>query len=403
MSLQAGCRCFAWALWLILLCASPLSSAAGPSATANVLQPFVDRHELAGAVMLVASKDKVLDLETVGYADIAARKSMRTDALFWIASMSKPIAATALMMLVDEGKVRLDDSVEKYLPQFAPSIIAVTSDGAEAHLQAPQHAITIRNLLSHTSGLPFSSAIETPTLDMYPLATRVQSYALEPLMFEPGSDYSYSNAGVNTAARIVEVVSGQSYEEFLRTRLFAPLGMIDTTFWPNEAQVERLAKSYKANALGTDLEETSITQLHYPLTDRTHRYPMPAGGLFSTASDLARFCQMLLNGGTYAGRRLLSGAAIREMSRNQLSEAVLQKRFSSRSSPTDATAYGLGWSTFPSGAFGHGGAYATNLRIDPEHGLATVWLIQHASFPSEGAKSHAAFEKAALEIYSPRR
>jgi CubicO group peptidase (beta-lactamase class C family) len=353
--------------------------------------------------MLVASKDKVLDLETVGYADIAARKSMRTDALFWIASMSKPIAATALMMLVDEGKVRLDDSVEKYLPQFAPSIIAVTSDGAEAHLQAPQHAITIRNLLSHTSGLPFSSAIETPTLDMYPLATRVQSYALEPLMFEPGSDYSYSNAGVNTAARIVEVVSGQSYEEFLRTRLFAPLGMIDTTFWPNEAQVERLAKSYKANALGTDLEETSITQLHYPLTDRTHRYPMPAGGLFSTASDLARFCQMLLNGGTYAGRRLLSGAAIREMSRNQLSEAVLQKRFSSRSSPTDATAYGLGWSTFPSGAFGHGGAYATNLRIDPEHGLATVWLIQHASFPSEGAKSHAAFEKAALEIYSPRQ
>jgi CubicO group peptidase (beta-lactamase class C family) len=361
----------------------------------------VDRHELAGAVTLVASKDKVLSLEAVGYADIAARKRMRTDAVFWIASMSKPIAATALMMLVDEGKVRLDDSVDKYLPQFAPSIIAVTSDGAGAHLQAPRHAITIRNLLSHTSGIPFSSSIETPTLDVYPLATRVQSYALEPLMFEPGSDYVYSNAGINTAARIVEVVSGQSYEDFLRTRLFVPLGMIDTTFWPNEAQVGRLAKSYKVNALGTDLEEIQITQLHYPLTDRARRYPMPAGGLFSTASDLAKFCQMLLNGGTYAGRRLLSEAAIREMSSNQLSEAVLQKRFSSRSSPTDATAYGLGWSTFPSGAFGHGGAYATNLRIDPEHGLATVWLIQHASFPGEGAKSHAAFEKAALEIYSP--
>jgi CubicO group peptidase (beta-lactamase class C family) len=255
--------------------------------------------------------------------------------------------------------------------------------------------------LSHTSGIPFSSSIETPTLDVYPLATRVQSYALEPLMFEPGSDYVYSNAGINTAARIVEVVSGQSYDVFLRTRLFAPLGMIDTTFWPNEAQVERLAKSYKVNVLGTDLEEISITQLHYPLTDRAHRYPMPAGGLFSTASDLAKFCQMLLNGGTYAGRRLLSEAAIREMSSNQLSEAVLQKRFSSRSSPTDPTAYGLGWSTYPSGAFGHGGAYATNLRIDPDHGLATVWLIQHASFPGEGAKSHAAFEKAALEIYSP--
>jgi CubicO group peptidase (beta-lactamase class C family) len=402
MSLGAGCRCFAWALSLILFCAGSFSSPAEPSHLASALQPFVDRHELAGAVMLVASKDKVLDLETVGYADIAARKSMRTDALFWIASMSKPIAATALMMLVDEGKVRLDDSVDKYLPQFAPGIIGVTADGTAAHLQAPRRAITIRNLLSHTSGLPFSSAIETPTLDLYPLATRVQSYALEPLMFEPGSDYSYSNAGVNTAGRIVEVVSGQSYEDFLRTRLFTPLGMIDTTFWPNEAQVERLAKSYKSNVLGTALEEVPITQLRYPLTDRTHRYPMPAGGLFSTASDLAKFCQMFLNGGTYASKRLLSEAAIREMSSSQLSEAVVQRRFSSRTSPTDPTAYGLGWSTFPSGAFGHGGAYATNLRIDPEHGLATVWLIQHVNFPGEGAKSHAAFEKAALDIYSPR-
>ena len=387
----------------MLLFASSLSSAAEPSKIAGVLQPFIDRHELAGAVTLVTSKDKVLSLEAVGYADIAAKKPMRTDALFWIASMSKPIAASALMMLVDEGKVRLDDSVEKYLPQFAPSIIAVTSDGGGARLQAPRHAITIRNLLSHTSGIAFSSSIETPTLDVYPLATRVRSYALEPLMFEPGSDYVYSNAGINTAARIIEVVSGHSYEDFLRTRLFAPLGMIDTTFWPNEAQVERLAKSYKVNAVGTDLEEITITQLRYPLTDRANRYPMPAGGLFSTASDLAKFCQMLLNGGTYAGKRFLSKPAIREMSSNQLSGAVIQKRFSSRSSPTDPTAYGLGWSTFPSGAFGHGGAYATNLRIDPEHGLATVWLIQHASFPGEGAKSHAAFEKAALEIYSPQQ
>ena len=402
MNLHTSCRFFAGALSLMLLLVSPLSGATEPSDIASVLQPFVDRHELAGAVTLVASKDKILSLQAVGYADIAAKKSMRTDALFWIASMSKPIAATALMMLVDEDKVRLDDPVQKYLPQFAPSIIAVTSDGAGAHLQALRHAVTIRNLLSHSSGIPFSSSIETPTLDVYALATRVQSYALEPLMFEPGSDYVYSNAGINTAGRIVEVVSGQSYEAFLQTRLFAPLGMIDTTFWPNAAQVARLAKSYKVNALGTDLEEITITQLHYPLTDRAHRYPMPAGGLFSTASDLAKFCQMLLNGGTYTGRRFLSEAAIREMSSSQLSEAVLQKRFSSRSGPTDPTGYGLGWSTYPSGAFGHGGAYATNLRIDPEHGLATVWLIQHASFPGEGAKSHAVFEKAAVEIYSPR-
>jgi CubicO group peptidase (beta-lactamase class C family) len=403
VNLHISSRGIACAPSLILLLAGSLCSAAEPSNIAHALQPFIDRHELAGAVTLVTSKDKVLSLEAVGYADIAGNKTMRTDALFWIASMSKPIAATALMMLVDEGKVRLDDSVQQYLPQFAPSIIGVTSDGAKAQLQPPRRPITIRNLLSHTSGISFSSSIETPTLDVYRLATRVQSYALEPLMFEPGSDYSYSNAGVNTAARIVEVVSGKSYEEFLKSRLFNPLGMIDTTFWLNEPQVERLAKSYKANALGTDLEELPITQLYYPLTDRVHRYPMPAGGLFSTASDLAKFCQMLLNGGTYAGKRLLSETSIREMSSNQLSGAVLQKRFSNRSSPADATGYGLGWLTYPSGAFGHTGAYATNLRIDPEHGLATVWLIQHANFPGDGNKSHAAFEKAALETYSSRQ
>jgi CubicO group peptidase (beta-lactamase class C family) len=182
----------------------------------------------------------------------------------------------------------------------------VTVTGAHPELQRPRNELVVRHLLSHTSGIPFSSSIETPTLDVYPLATRVQSYALEPLMFQPASDFSYSNTGVNTAARVLEIVSGKSYESFLRDRLFVPLGMSETTFWPNDSQVARLAKSYKANALGTNLEDTSITQLQYPLTDRIHRFPMPEGGSFSTASDLAKFCQMFLNGGTYAGKRLLS-------------------------------------------------------------------------------------------------
>ena len=368
---------------------------------ASVLQPYVERHELAGAVTLVASKDNILSLEAVGYSDIASKKPMQTDALFWIASMSKPVAATALMMLVDEGKVRLDDPVEKYLPQFTPRIMALTADRAHVRLQKPQHAITVRNLLSHTSGIPFSSSLEAPTLDLLLLATRVQSYALEPLMFEPGSDFSYSNAGINTAAHIIEVVSGMRYEDFLQLRLFDPLGMKDTTFWPTEAQLERLAKSYKANARGTDLEEIPITQLHYPLTDRAHRYPMPAGGLFSTASDLGKFCQMLLNGGTFAGKRYLSEAAIQEMVHNQLSEATLQRVTLNRHGPADPDGYGLGWFTSASGGFGHTGAYSTNMRIDPKHGLATVWLVQHAGFPGDGSKSQNSFEQAATKRFIP--
>lgn len=361
-------------------------------AITSALQPFVDRQELPGAVTLVASKDKILSLEAVGYADIAQKKRMTTDALFWIASMSKPITCAALMMLVDEGKVRLDDPVEKYLPEFIPRIMIVSSDRTNVQLQIPQHSITVRQLMSHRSGLRATTPIETPTFDMYPLATRVESYALEPLLFEPGSDFSYSNAGINTAARIIEVVSGIPYEEFLQRRLFDPLGMSDTTFWPTEAQLARLALSYKPNATLTGLEETPITQLHYPLTDRVHRYPIPAGGLFSTASDMAKFCQMFLNGGIFASKRYLSEAAIKEVTSNQGGQVNVMPGYDG---------YGLGWFTSASGAYEHPGAYHTSMTVDPTRGLITIWMVQLTGFVGNGDKSEGAFEKAAAAIHSP--
>src|SRR5262249_1112701 len=158
----------------------------------------------------------------------------------------------------------------------------------------PKHPPTVRHLLSHTSGMPFRSAMEQPTLDRLTLRDCVLSYAMTPLGSEPGTEYQYSNAGINTAGRIIEVVSGMPYETFLQKRLFDPLGMKDTTFWPTEEQLKRLAKAYRPKDK-SGLEETTITQLQYPLADR-NRKPMPAGGLFSTASDVGRFCQMILNG-----------------------------------------------------------------------------------------------------------
>ncbi len=351
---------------------------------ASVLQPFVARHELAGAVTLVANTDAVLSLDAVGYADIAARQPMRADALFWIASQSKPITATALMMLVDEGKVCVDDPVENYLPEFADMWLIVERDDAHRLLKRPAHPITVRNILSHTSGLPFASAMETPTLDQLKLRDAVRSYAMTPLEFAPDSQYAYSNAGINTAGRIIEVVSGMPYEEFLDTRLFLPLGMTDTTFWPNEEQLTRLAKSYTPNAEKTDLLEITISQLSYPLNDR-RRQPMPAGGLFSTAADCARFCQMVLNGGVYAGTRLLSEAAVRQMTSKQTGDAVQD-------------GYGFGWAV-GDGAFGHGGAFATEMCIDTTRGLVTVFLVQHAGFPGEGDKSRETFKNAAEELF----
>jgi CubicO group peptidase (beta-lactamase class C family) len=362
---------------------APADDPASSKSIVAALQPFVEHHELAGAVTLVADKDRVLSVDSVGYADVAAKKPMRPDSLFWIASMSKPITAVAFMMLVDEGKVKLDDPVEKYLPEFRGQWLAVYQDNETMLLRKPKHVITIRHLLTHTSGMPFKSALEEPTLDVVPLLEAARSYAMTPLQSEPGSRWAYSNAGINTAGRIIEVVSGMPYEDFMDRRLFGPLGMKDTTFWPNEEQVRRLAKSYRPNASKTDLEEFPIGQLKYPLDDRK-RQPMPAGGLFSTAADVGRFCQMVLGGGVFEGKRYLSEAAV--------------KRMTSKQTGTLKENWGLGWA-LGGNTFGHGGAHSTNMTIDPERGLMTVFMVQHSGFPGEGGKSHDAFRKTAVEQF----
>ena len=209
---------------------------------------------------------------------------MAPDSLFWIASMTKPMTCTALMMLVDEGKVNVDEPVEKYLPEFEGQMTIAEQDDDHILLKKPSHPILVREILNHTSGLSFSSAIEKPTFDQFLLRDAVRSYAMTALHFEPGTKYQYSNAGTNTAGRIIEVVSGMPYEVFMDRRLFGPLGMDDTTFWPSEDQVRRLAKIYQSKADKTGLEEAILTQLSYPLNN-PKRKPMPAGGLFATARD----------------------------------------------------------------------------------------------------------------------
>ncbi|HEX2999351.1 MAG TPA: serine hydrolase domain-containing protein, partial [Armatimonadota bacterium] len=155
-------------------------------AVAHTLQPFVAEGILAGAVTLVATQEEVLSLEAIGYADLAAGKPMRPDSLFWIASMSKPITATAFMMLVDEGKVNLDDPVEKYLPEFKGQMVAVEQDAEHVLLKKPSHPITVRNILSHTSGLPFLSPLEEAVgMDILPLREASISYGTAALRFDP--------------------------------------------------------------------------------------------------------------------------------------------------------------------------------------------------------------------------
>lgn len=378
------------ALGALLLAMAPLGLwAATPQqqpgkSFAEVLKPFVDNQTLAGAVILVADKEKVLAVESVGYSDIEAKTMMGPDALFWIASMSKPITAALLMMLVDDGKVRLDDPVERYLPEFKGLWVKAEEDKDHMLLRKPKQPVTVRQILNHTSGMPFRSLLEQPTLDHLPLRDAIRSYALTPLQTEPGTAYAYSNAGINTAGRIIEVVSGAPYETVLQKRLLGPLGMKDTTFWPGDMQLKRLAKSYKPNAAKNGLEPTTIAQLTYPLSD-SKRQPMPAGGLFSTAQDVGKFCQMVLAGGEFEGKRYLSEGAVKEMTTRQTPPGLKES-------------YGLGWSVSPT-SYGHGGAHATNMTVDTKRGLVLVFMVQHAGFPGDGARSQGVFRKAAEDRF----
>lgn len=374
------------ALLLLAACVSPAVAQDKPLAAA--LQPFVEKGHLAGAVVLVADRSKVLAVEAAGYSDVRAKTPMTTDAVFWIASQTKPITAAALMILVDEGKVKLDDPVSKHLPEFTNVWLAAEKDKDHVLLKRPKRAITVRDCLNHTSGMPFASAAEAPTLDALPLANAVKTYAMTPLNTEPGTAYQYSNAGINTAGRIIEVVSGMTYEAFLDKRLLAPLGMTDTTFWPSESQAKRLAKVYRPNQAKAGLEETKISQLQYPLGTRAGRYPMPAGGLFSTAADVARFCQMMLNGGTFDGKKVLSEAAVKELTTRQTPDTLKES-------------YGLGFSVGKD-TFGHGGALSTNMTVDSRRGLVFVWLVQHAGYPGDGSAAQAAFRKAADAKYGTK-
>lgn len=377
---------FAFAATAALLALlSPASADYKPGRIAAALQPFVGQNTLAGAVTLVANKDKVLSMEAVGWADIDKKKVMQTDSVFWIASMSKAMTAASLMILVDEGKVKLDDPVEKYLPEYAGQMLAVEGEDGRFELKKPQQPITVRHILSHTSGLPFKSSIEQPVMDIYTLRERTVSYAVTPLQTEPGAAYQYSNAGTNTAGMIIEIVSGMKYEEFMDERLLKPLGMTDTTFWPDEKQVARLAKSYRPNETKDGLEEFQISQLTYPLTN-PNRQCMPAGGYFSTAMDVSRFCRMLLNKGKLDGKRILSEEAVKQMTTVQSGEAKSKDQLADYGFCLKITTKEGGDEGLGIGSYGHGGAHATQMWVDPVRGLVVILMVQHGGFPFDGGK-----------------
>ena len=336
-----------------------------------VLMPYVTSGEVSGIVTIVAKGENILSVNNVGFQNIDKNKKMEPDALFWIASQSKPIAATAVMMLVEEGKLSLDEPITTYIPEFNRLVVArIWREGwqVEERLSKP---ITLRHLLSHTSGMQWVAELQgqAKKIDVLPLQLSLYASTTTPLFFEPGERYNYSNQGINVAAAIIERVSGKPYFDFLQSRLFEPLGMKSATFWPADKDLEKLAVPYKKGSDGK-LEETTIDQLQYPLSDRTKRFAEAAGGLFCKPIDLVKFYQMIANKGVYKGKRYISESSIAEMGKKQTSIDIKDS-------------YGLGWSVTDS-FMGHGGAYGTDTKVYQKDGYVVMYFIQEQGLPKTG-------------------
>jgi CubicO group peptidase (beta-lactamase class C family) len=340
------------------------------------MQAFVKDKVISGSVTAIATKDKILSLETVGYADLKTKEVMRIDHLFWIASMTKPMASVCVLQLQEEGKLFIEDPVEKHLPEFKGQWMVEKREGGKLILKRPARAITIRDLLTHTAGLANAGTPRTEST----LGELVMSYSKTPLNFEPGSKWSYSNAGINTLGRIVEVVSRVPFAQFLQQRVLAPCGMKDTTFWPTPGQVKRVAKSYRPDKNG-ELQQVEVRFLAGGISNRK-RTPYPAGGLYSTASDVTLFYQMMLNGGIANGNRILKKETATLMTLTQSGDI--------KTGFVDGMSWGLGFQvvkepqgvteTLSAGTYGHGGAYATQSWADPKRGIILVMMIQRAGF-----------------------
>ena len=344
----------------------------------DLVQSHIDAGRISGAVTLVARHGKIAHLEAQGVMDISTHQPMQEDTIFRLASMSKPVAGLAIMMLVEEGKVKLDDNVSRYLPRFKQQQVAVPygEEGA-FYLMPAAREITVRDLLTHTSGVmsgQISSGAGNALFNTRHEVglTWVEELGSAPLEFQPGSRWSYSAvAGFDMLSRIVEIASGQNFNEFLQQRVFNPLGMDDIFFWPNDDQRPRIVTSY-------NMVEGKMEPRNNPDSMSGEIFFSGAGGLMASAEAYAQFGMLLAHGGELNGVRLL-GTRTMEVMRSPFIDDTLPGR-----SPGEG--YGLSVrvltdplksvSLLSAGTFGWSGAYGTHLFVDPAEELVGVMLIQ---------------------------
>jgi CubicO group peptidase (beta-lactamase class C family) len=373
LALSLGLAC-AITLGVRAYAGSPAASAnpaTGLSAIRSQVENGIAAGKYPGAVFAVARRDHVLDIEAVGVADIDTRAPMRRDSIFQLMSMTKPVTAVAVMILADQGKLKLDDPVSRWLPEFA-------SFGVPG---APR--LTLRHLMTHTSGIGFGALPSKPSS----LEQRAKEAAARRRTVPAGKEWSYSGIeGPDIVARVVEVAAGEPFEHFVKRRIFDPLGMKDTTWHPSPEQRQRIVGLY-----GSSNGKVAKMPGPFALPDQ----PSGGYGLYSTAPDYLRFAQMLAGGGTFGGRRILSAAATAQLHAVQLKAGfpglppgldwgLLMRRVD------DPVAAG---SPLPAGAYGWSGAYGTHFWIDPATGLAAIWMVNLTTAGGAASPDALAFER----------
>ena len=368
----------------------------------DLMQRFIDRGVISGAVTLLARRGQIAHLQAHGYMDIDVGRSMQTDAVFRLASMTKPVIAVAVLSLLEEGRLLLTDPVSHFLPTFKAQHVAVANRNPPGwattdlkaggyHLEPALREVTIKDLLTHTSGV--GSAINGPCFEQtsvvatglqtgQTLADLIPKMGGVPLSFQPGAAWEYSpEFGFDTLALIVELASGIPVDRFLRERIFKPLDMRDTGFMVPPNDLNRLAVVYERTPSGLHAATTPIRFLNLQ-TDQTNRYYSGGGGLVGTAYDYARFGMMLANGGKLEGQRVLSRRTVALMASNHIGDLSLDRSFG------DMRGYRFGLGvrvlTDPAaantltspGTFGWAGAFGTNSWIDPVEQMVGLMLIQ---------------------------
>jgi CubicO group peptidase (beta-lactamase class C family) len=360
----------------------------------ELMQRYMDSAQITGAVTMVSRKGRVAHFEAQGLMDLESKAPMRKDAIFRIASMSKPVTGVAILILMEEGKLRLIDPVSRFIPEFKNPKVAMMKPlppgpsagqpprDPEIYTVPAEREITIHDLMTHTSGLESGGAGTREGARMAPrrtsetLARYVPQLGVVPLDFQPGAQWRYSAlAGIETLGRIVEVATGQTFDEFLRARIFEPLGMKDTAFYPTDDRAPRVVTLYERK------ENNRLSRIDTPGWLATKTLLSGGGGLWSTAEDYMQFAQMLVNGGQLNGKRLLSPRTVDLMASNHVRDL-----YSGISQRVQGMGFGLTVEVVldsvaaarrtSTGSFGWGGAFGTHFWVDRKEQLVGLLMVQ---------------------------